>query len=122
MRELKILVVEDEGFVREAIIDYLEIKGYENILSASKGEEAIAKIEEEKPDWVLLDIQLADEVDGMVVLERAKEISSNTKVVMMSAYRREHEMKAKKLGAHAFIKKPIGMEQLRDLVKEIQQA
>jgi len=121
MQELKILIVEDEDFVRETLIDYFEMKGYENILSVAEGKEALAIIEQEKPGLVLLDIQLADEMDGMQVLKKAKELSSDSKIVMMSAYYNEYAEDAKKDGAYGFIKKPIVPDKIQDLLKKIQE-
>jgi len=120
VNDVKILVVEDEDFVRESLIDYLDMKGYENTLSATKGEEAIQIIEKENLNFVLLDIQLADETDGMKVLKRAREISPDSKIIMMSAYYREYGQEAKKLGAYAFIKKPIRQETLTELEEKLE--
>lgn len=120
MNKIKILVVEDEDFAREAVIDYLDLKGYDNTLSATKGKEAIEMIANEKPDFVLLDVQLADEIDGMEVLKRAREVSPDSKVIMMSAYFQEHREESKRLGAYSFIKKPINIAHLLDFLKEAQ--
>lgn len=119
MQDVRILVVEDEEFIKEALIGYLELKGYENTFSATKGGEAIEKIAREKPDFVLLDIKLADEVDGLQVLESARETSPESKIIMMSAYSTEYVQKAKKLGAHSFMKKPIQKESLENLLQEL---
>lgn len=119
MHELKILIVEDEDFVKVALQDYLEIKGYDNVLSAITGEDAVEIIEGEKPDLVLLDIQLAGKMDGMEVLRRAVEISQDIKVVMMSAYFEKYNREAKGLGAYGFMKKPITMEEFQKLLDEL---
>ena len=107
MPPIKILVVEDEAFARETIVDYLNIKGYENISIASRGQEALDKISEEKPDFIFLDIQLADKIDGMEVLRQARSLSPLSKCIMMSAYKDEFGPKAEELGAYYFLKKPI---------------
>jgi DNA-binding response OmpR family regulator len=51
---------------------YLGMKGFKDVLEARKGEEAIRKITDEKPDVVILDIQLADDIDGIAVLRQTK--------------------------------------------------
>jgi len=114
MSVIRILVVEDEEFARETLIDYLNIKGFTNISTATRGKEALEKIGQEKPDFVFLDIQLADNTDGMEVLRQSRGLSPQTKCIMMSAYQDEHGPKADELGAFYFLKKPI-----RDLDKVI---
>ena len=105
---MKILMVEDEEDTRKALVSILKRRGYNNLLEASKGEEAISIIEKEKPDIIFLDIQLADKVDGMQVLRQTKKsVSPESEVVMMSAYQTEYGQQAKELGAYDFFKKPI---------------
>ena len=114
MSQVKILVVEDEEFLRETIVEYLNMKGFENILTSSRGEDAIEHIEKEKPDFVFLDIQLADDVNGIEVLKKSRASSPDTKCIMMSAYQDEYGEEAMRIGAYCFLKKPI-----RDLAKII---
>ena len=120
MSDVKILMVEDEELVRLSFIQLLKRRGYNNILEASRGIEAIRIIEQHKPDIVLLDIQLADETDGLEVLKQSRIISPETKVVMMSAYQKEYEHQAQELGAYGFLKKPIlKIELLTNVIEEI---
>jgi YesN/AraC family two-component response regulator len=120
MSELKICIVEDEDFVRESVVQLLNIKGYDHILEASRGQEAIAMIEKEKPDIVFLDIRLADNINGIEVLKRSRGTSPNTKFVMMSAYQDEFGKQTKDLGAYGFLKKPITKaDTLINIIKEI---
>jgi len=67
----KILIVEDDKFLRELIVKKLQKEGYE-ISEAVDGEEGIKKVKEEKPDLVLLDLILPG-IDGFEVLSRTKE-------------------------------------------------
>jgi len=67
----KILIIEDDRFLRELIARKLKNEGYE-IAEAVDGEEGLKKIKEEKPDLVLLDLILPG-IDGFEVLTRAKE-------------------------------------------------
>jgi len=114
MTQLKIMVVEDEEFARETITDDLNLKGFDNVLTVARGKEAIEKMEAEKPDFIFLDIQLADEVSGMEVLKQSKVLSPGSRCVMMSAYKDEYGQEALALGACYFLKKPI-----RDLDKVV---
>ena len=67
----KILIVEDDKFLRELIAQKLIKEGYE-IAEAVDGEKGIKAVEEEKPDLVLLDLILPG-IDGFDVLAKMKE-------------------------------------------------
>jgi len=109
MAQFKILIADDEEGIREHMVRYMNRHGFENILMASKGQEAIAIIGREKPDFAFLDISLADSVSGMEVLKQAHGLSSNTKCIMTSAYD-EYRDEAKTLGAWRYLKKPFRKE------------
>ena len=66
-----ILVVEDDKFLRELIVQKLESEGYD-IVQAVDGEKGVAQLKKEKPDIVLLDLLLPG-IDGFEVLKQAKE-------------------------------------------------
>ena len=74
----KILIIEDDKFLRELIVQKLIKEGY-NISEAIDGEEGIKKIKEEKPDLVLLDLILPG-IDGFEVLTQMKEDQNITKI------------------------------------------
>jgi YesN/AraC family two-component response regulator len=118
MKQIKILIVEDEKVIKELIADYLDMKGYENVFTASSGKEAMERIERDKPDIIFLDIQLTDDIDGMQVLKKSKELSPKTKVIMLSAYQDKYGKEAKELGSYAFLKKPIQISTLDKILKE----
>lgn len=63
----KILVVEDDGAMREIVVHKLELHGFE-VLEAADGKEGLEKFAQNPPDMVLLDLMLP-EVDGFSVLE-----------------------------------------------------
>ncbi len=67
----KILIVEDDRFLRELIVQKLTKENYQAI-EATDGEEGLKMIKEEKPDLVLLDLILPG-IDGFEVLAMAKE-------------------------------------------------
>lgn len=117
-KDTKILIVEDDASIRGLVVDYLGMKGYENILTASSGEEAIKKFKDAKPDVAFLDIQLADKIDGMQVLKESRKTSPHTKVIMLSAYKEDYQQEAKELGAYNFLKKPIKIDSLFKILQE----
>lgn len=116
---LKIMIVEDETDICELFSDYLEMKGCKKILTASAGKEAIELLEVEKPDIIFLDIQLADNIDGIEVLKKAREISPGTKIIMMSAYQEEYGQKTRELGVSGFLRKPFKADDLDKILSHI---
>ncbi len=119
MDSLKIMIVEDEADICDLLSDYLEMKGCKNISKISTGKEANIRIELEKPDVIFLDIQLADNVRGLEVLKKTKELLPNAKVVMMSAYKEEHGQESQELGAYDFLKKPFHTDSVDQVLKRI---
>jgi len=108
MSEKKILVVEDDGVLRDVLMEKLKTSGYLPI-GAEDGEVAMVKMKEEKPDLVLLDI-LMPKKDGMEVLEEmnADEEMKKIPVVIISNSGQPVEIeRAKKLGARDFLVKAI---------------
>lgn len=114
-----ILIVEDEALVNELMGDYLEAKGYDTI-STDHGNEAMQMVGEHKPDIMFLDIQLNDGVDGMTVLKKAREISPESKIIMMSAYKDKYGPETEKLGAYAFLSKPIQVTSIGQILDDIE--
>jgi len=74
----KILIIEDDKFLRQLIVQKLAKEGYE-IVEAIDGEEGIKKIQEKNPDLVLLDLILPG-IDGFEVLSQMKKNEELTKV------------------------------------------
>ncbi|MCD6255959.1 MAG: sigma-54-dependent Fis family transcriptional regulator [Deltaproteobacteria bacterium] len=104
-----ILVVDDEVAICQALNGILCDEGF-SVITATSGNEALIKIDEEIPDLVLLDIWLPD-IDGLEVLERIKARFPQMPVIMISGHANiETAVKAIKLGAYDFIEKPLSWE------------
>jgi PAS domain S-box-containing protein len=110
----RILVVEDDPLLLKAYVQLLEQEGYVVSL-ASTGKEAGHKIEEEKPDIVILDVVLPD-ADG---IDMCRQIKNNpdllhTYIMLVSGIRREGHDRAQGLqaGADSFIPRPISNREL----------
>jgi two-component system, cell cycle response regulator DivK len=116
----KLLVVDDNPVSRELIREVLESSDLW-ILEAENGEEALKKIAGEKPDIVLLDIQLPV-YDGYEVLHRVRTILKldTLPVLALTAYAMQGDReKALGLGFDAYITKPIDAVALRLQIKKI---
>lgn len=102
----KILVVEDDKFLRELIVQKLLREGY-TTAEAIDGEEGLRKIKEEKPDIILLDIILPG-IDGFEVLKRAKEdeeIKDIPVIILSNLGQQEDIDKGVELGAKDYLVK-----------------
>jgi CheY-like chemotaxis protein len=117
---IKILVVDDNQVSRELIREVLNSPD-QVVLEAENGEEALEMILAERPDIVLLDIQIPA-FDGFEVLRRLRSDPrfDNLPVIALSAYamQRDYE-KALKLGFNDYITKPIDISALRVRIEEI---
>lgn len=96
----KILIIEDDKFLRELIVRKLIKEGYETS-EAIDGEEGIKKIKSDRPDLILLDLILPG-IDGFKVLSKMKEdptISSTRVIILSNLGQKEDVEKGLKLGA-----------------------
>ncbi|MFP4067708.1 MAG: sigma-54-dependent transcriptional regulator [Spirochaetaceae bacterium] len=111
-----ILVVDDEAGIREVLSGILEDEGYEVRLAAD-GVEALATMESERPELVLLDVWLP-RMGGMDVLARLKEDYPGVPVVIISGHGNiDIAVKAVKAGAFDFLEKPLSLERVVMAVK-----
>ena len=100
----KILIVEDDKFLRELISQKLTKEGY-TIFSAIDGEEGVKKIKEEKPDLVLLDLILPG-IDGFEVLTQMREmpLTASVPVIILSNLGQKEDVeRGLKLGAADYL-------------------
>ncbi|QNI34368.1 response regulator [Alloacidobacterium dinghuense] len=117
MASERILVVDDEPYVRTVIAAMLEKAHYRPVL-ASNGLEAMERLQTDPPyDLVLSDIMM-DGLDGMSLLERLREVQPETPMVMVTAI---HDVgvaiSAIRKGAYDYLLKPFEKEQLLATVR-----
>jgi diguanylate cyclase (GGDEF)-like protein len=113
----KVLIVDDAPDTVEIIKKLLVFEGYE-VLTTSTGEEGVKKVEQEKPEIVLLDITLPG-IDGNEALRRIRKVDSIVSVIMLTAFATvDNAISALKEGASDFIKKPFENEHLVHLVNQ----
>lgn len=112
----RLLVVDDEPSIREFFKILLAREGYQVDVVAS-GKEAIAKVDEQIYDLVVADLAMP-EVDGMAVLDRVKEVSPDTLVLMITAYATaESAVEAMKHGAYDYLMKPFKVDEIRLVIR-----
>lgn len=101
---IKILVVEDDKFLRELITQKLSREGYD-VYEAVDGEDGVRKAKESNPDIILLDLILPG-IDGFEVLTKIKEDSNLEQipvVILSNLGQRDDVERGLKLGAVDFL-------------------
>lgn len=113
-----VLIADDSKFMRNYIRNMLQSHGYDDILEAADGREAMDLYRQKRPDIVLLDITMPH-VDGLTALKGILEYDPDAKVVMCSAISTESNViEALQTGAKDFISKP-NFDGLIDVLNKI---
>lgn len=116
----KILIVEDEADVRNAVAYRLKAAGY-SVITANDGQEGLETARREHPDLVVLDLMLP-RMNGYQVCMALKydEKYKNIPVIIFTAWKEEDNRKlAEDVRADAFISKPFEPEELMSKIREL---
>jgi len=117
----KVLIVDDDPFIRKLIATTLEdVAGFE-LLQASDGAEAIDLAARERPEIVFLDVDMP-RVDGIEACSRIREgeATAGATIVMLTATARgDNERRAEEAGADLFLTKPFSPLDLLRLVDDM---
>lgn len=117
MKSARILIVDDEQITRENLEHILKKEGYET-MSAGNGIIALQELEKREFDIVLTDLKM-QVVDGLQVLEKAKELYPDTEVVVITGYATvATAVEAMQKGAFYYLSKPVKIEDVRILVRQ----
>jgi excisionase family DNA binding protein len=113
-----VLIVDDDGALREFVRTNLELDGYV-VREAGSAEEGLAALGEAPPDLILLDVMMP-EVDGWELLARMREKHGVDAIpVIMFSGKVEDLAAAQDRGAQAFIGKPFDPQQLIDATRQL---
>ena len=116
MSARRILVVDDEPGIRQALGQLLEYEGYD-VRTASGGVEGIAEFEKFRPSLVFLDVKMAG-LDGLEVLKRLRHLDANALVVMISGHATiQTAVEATQLGAYDILEKPLDTDRVLVLLR-----
>lgn len=120
IKQATILVVDDVRIIRRLVKVNLELEGY-GVIEAENGEEALKKIQEEKPDLILLDV-IMPFVDGFQVLQRLRD-NGDTKdipVIMLTSCSEEvDQIKSWEMGISDYVTKPFNPTALVDVINRV---
>lgn len=107
----KILVIEDEEFIRDNLIELLEIEGFEAI-GAENGSVGVNLAKESQPDLILCDVMMP-ELDGYGVLSALREDSATVAIPFMfltASADRNNLQKIREMGMNDYILKPFNID------------
>jgi DNA-binding NtrC family response regulator len=112
----RILVVDDELFVRELLLEFLSSQGYEVSL-ADSGEKAVKLTQIQPADVMLVDLKMPG-IDGIETLKKIREIAPDTMVIIMTGYPTiESSVEALRSGACDYVIKPFKLNDLKSSVE-----
>lgn len=106
-----VLVVDDEDFIREPIVEMLRRLGF-RVDSASNGKDALKELEEKPFTFLLTDMKMP-EMDGLELIKEAKRDYPDVSAIAMTGYSKDYKyMDVVNAGATDFINKPFAIEEL----------
>ena len=115
----KILVTDDALFMRVSLKRILESNGYEGVLEAANGQEAVDSYDLHHPDLVLMDITMPV-MDGIAATRAIKSKHQDAKVIICSAMGQKNMiLEAIQAGAKDFIVKPFQPDRVLESIKKI---
>jgi DNA-binding NtrC family response regulator len=113
----RVLVVDDEQPVQVTLKEVLSREGYE-VLTASSGQEALQVMRDTAIDLVMVDLKM-EGMDGLALMGEIKQRWPATVLIILTGYATlESALKALRYGAHDYLLKPSGPEDIKRSVRE----
>ena len=113
----KILVVEDDAGLREALVDTLQLAGYQ-VVEADSGEKALLVLKQQSVDLVVSDVQMGG-MSGLSLLKSIKSANPSLPVLLMTSYGTiDDAVQAMQDGAANYMAKPFAPEVLLNMVNQ----
>lgn len=117
MSQYSLLYIEDESYIREMVVDYLE-PFFSTIYEANNGKEALALYEEKQPDIILTDIEMP-QMNGLEFVESIRQKDTTTPVLVLTAYTtHSYLFKAIELNLVKYLTKPLQEEELLEVLEK----
>ena len=116
MKEIKVLLVDDEEKFVEALSERLQMRDMENE-TVYDGEEALSFVDDREPDVMVLDLKMPG-IDGMEVLRRVKKKFPAIQVIILTGHGTDRdEEESRRIGVFDYLKKPVDIELLVSRIK-----
>lgn len=115
---MKILVVDDDQSVRDSLRKSLTFNGYD-VVSATDGEDALARVRQESPDLLILDVEMPT-LDGLAVCRELRSTGSDVLILMLAEKADVADRVAGlDAGADDFMAKPYALEEILARVRSL---
>ncbi len=114
----RVVVAEDEALIRLDLVEMLGEEGYQVVGQAGDGEQAVALVEQLRPDLVVMDVKMP-KLDGITAASRIAAQRIAPVVILTAFSQRDLVDRAREAGAMAYVVKPFGKA---DLVPAIEMA
>lgn len=121
MKDKTVLVVDDSGTIRRIVMNFLKDKGCKDVIQASDGLKAVAKMEEKKPDLIISDWNMPN-LNGLEFLKivRSTDEYKDIPFLMLTAEaQKKNVMEAVAAGVSNYVIKPFTNEELSKKVKMV---
>lgn len=116
--DVRILIVDDDQDILESFDAALQAEGALT-MTVADGNEAVAAVQNDPPDIVVLDMMLPKR-SGFLVLEKIKGFEDSPLVIMVTANEgKRHQAYAESLGVDGYLQKPVPLEQLIEKCLEL---
>ncbi|MDP8952738.1 MAG: response regulator transcription factor [Actinomycetota bacterium] len=117
---IRILVADDHPMLREGLVTVLSTQpDFEVIGEAADGSETVRLAERQKPDVILLDLEMPN-LDGVATLEKLRNIGSETRIIVFTAYDTDERiLGALRAGARGYLLKGASRAEIFDAIRTI---
>jgi DNA-binding response OmpR family regulator len=110
VKQFRVLIVDDEPHIIQFLQVKLKASGYE-VLSASNGPEALAQVQTQEPDLLVLDVIMPG-MDGFETLKQIRALSSVPVIILSAREANVDKVKGLKMGADDYLAKPFNPDEL----------
>jgi len=121
MAELRILAVDDSATMRRIIVNTLKRAGFENVVEATDGKDALAKLASEDVNFIITDWNMP-EMDGLTFVKnvRSDPAIKNIPILMVTTRSvKDDIIEAMKAGVNNYIVKPFTPQTLKEKIDKI---
>jgi DNA-binding response OmpR family regulator len=115
----KILIIDDDNHLRESLAEVLDLEGF-SCLQAANAKAGIASAKKNKPEVVIMDIQLPDS-SGFQICQELRKFSKEFILIMMTGrfLSAEEKTQGLSLGADEYLTKPFDIQELSIRIRQL---
>lgn len=114
-----VMVVEDDLILNLVYKKYVRSLGFILVGQPISGKEAIETAKREKPDLIIMDIGLQGELDGIETIQEIRKFSDCPLIYLSANSSAYYKSRAKQLGYHEFLVKPVGFHDLKRAIDNL---